>query len=941
MSLLFRPAQPTAERLQSLPALLASFASAFEQSTRLLKVNFAAGSGIPANTLLPHRLTGSEAINVGFRYELKALSSDVHLELKSLLGIPVEVTLVTDAGTDRELCGLVTEAHQEGSDGGFAVYRLVIESGLSVLRKRINARVFVGIDVREVTRRILSEHLDRNAVLKAAFAFEDRCTGTYPTRPFWMQYNESDLDYLRRIWAREGISFVLQPSVESSPEHPQHTLALFDDVYRLEANASATARFHRADGTEQADAIQQWNGVRRLQCGSLARMGWDHGTASPVASQEANAVKQGDLAVSLASTLEDYRHHAPLEDEDADSVATLTRRHMQAREGLAKRFEGQGTVRTFAAGTWFTLAQHPIHDQDEAKDREFLITRLEVEAENNLPKDLQAGLSAFFAGEAAKPTPPYTNTFTCIRRGIPILTEEIDPTDPGMIPARVVGSEQSVVHTDDLGRIKVRFLLTRGCDHPEGGASETDADSAWIRQVETWGSQGFGGSFLPRVGDEVAVEFLGGDPDKPVITGSLHHRTRGTAAFSDASVLPTEKALSGVRSCMHKGAGGNELLFDDTTHQLRTRLASDHAASHLNLGYLVHPRSVGSGTPRGEGFELRTDAWGAVRAEKGLLLTTFRTTGPHLEADPLAGQMESSLELATALSETGEPLGAEKLEANDALKTLKECAQKKKAQGASGKEVPAFNAPVLGLASPDGILSATPASHVLSAGEHLHLTSGEDTNLGIGKRLAMAIKESWSIFVSKSGIKLFAAKEDFQVQAHEGSIQILADKDAKVTSSNGEIQVLAKKHIKLTAGQCQIEVTEKDVNLYMAGPITIKGNLSFGGVQTGPPELPFMPKGEVEELIQERHFRARIYLGADQASHQDDRFTLKSTDGAYVKTRTLKDDLIPGDEFVDLDYPGLMPDTTYALEVVYGEDGSTVSLFEDVPCSGLCTAVMR
>jgi type VI secretion system secreted protein VgrG len=503
----------------------------------------------------------------------------------------------------------------------------------------------------------------------------------------------------------------------------------------------------------------------------------------------------------------------------------------------------------------------------------------------------------------------------------------------------VVGPAGDVVHTDALGRIKVRFLFARSQDHAEAGASGTDADSAWIRQVETWGSQGFGGSFLPRVGDEVAVEFLGGDPDQPIITGSLHNRAKTPASFSEASMLPNEKALSGLRSRMHHGRGGNELVFDDTTAQLRTRIASDHAASHLHLGYLVHPRSGGVGTPRGEGFELRTDAWGVVRAEKGLLLTTYRTSGPQLEADPFAGQLESSLELANALSETGEPLGADKLEANGALKNLKEAAQAKQKQG--GREVPAFSAPLLGLASPDGLLSATPASHILSAGDHLHLTSGEDTNLGVGRRLALAIRESWSVFVSKSGIKLFASGEDFNLQAQDGHIQLLADQNAKVTSANRELKVLARNCIKLTAGQCRIEVTDKDVNLYMPGPLNIQGNLSLGGTQTGPTELPFLPKGELEEVFQERRFRARIYLGTEEASHQKDPFTLKSTNGAYVKVRTLKDDLIPGDAFVDLDYPDLLPDTSYTLEVTYGEDGSRAVLFEDVPCSALCTATNR
>jgi len=145
-------------QLPELPALtaqLSAFASAFLQTTRLLKLTFAADSGVPANLLLPHRLTGREAINEGFRYELEVVSSDAALELKTLLGLPVAVAILADAGGDREICGLVTEVSQLGSDGGFATYRLVIESALAVLAHRRTSRVFTQTDARTLTMQLV------------------------------------------------------------------------------------------------------------------------------------------------------------------------------------------------------------------------------------------------------------------------------------------------------------------------------------------------------------------------------------------------------------------------------------------------------------------------------------------------------------------------------------------------------------------------------------------------------------------------------------------------------------------------------------------------------------------------------------------------------------------------------------------------------------------
>lgn len=186
------------------------------------------------------------------------------------------------------------------------------------------------------------------------------------------------------------------------------------------------------------------------------------------------------------------------------------------------------------------------------------------------------------------------------------------------------------MHVDDLGRIRVRFLFTRSKEHEQAGASDTDADSAWVRLAQMWASQGFGSTFIPRAGDEILIQFLGHDPDKPMVVGCVANSLRQPASFGDVSALPGDKALSGIRSRMIQGRGGNELVLDDTPQQVRARLASDHMASQLNLGYLVEPRRGGTGKPLGEGFELRTSGWGAIRGGQGLLLTTEGGDGNHL-----------------------------------------------------------------------------------------------------------------------------------------------------------------------------------------------------------------------------------------------------------------------------------------------------------------------
>jgi len=809
-----------ASRLPDPSSLLASFAQAFQQSSRLLRLHFAAGAGIPENTLLPHRLTGFETVNGGLRYELVALSSDADIELKTLLGVPVQIEVLTDQGGDRVIVGLVTSVRQEGSDGGFASYRLVVESALAPLGLRRTWRVFLNQTVLDTVRQVVQEHLENNSVLAASLDLDLRCTGQYPQREFVIQCGESDAAFLGRILARDGISFVVSPASDSSADLPKMTLTLFDDPMDLDPNEAGTVRFHRADGTEAQDAITSWEGCRILQPGSVARSAWAPATASARINTESNTGDQGDYGKALASTLEDYRYHPGLGSDPAPFGSLATRR-MQAREGWAKRFEGVGSVRNFQAGTWFTLADHPGHDGDAPQDRDFLLTRVEIEAENNLPGDLAAGpLAALVRPQGSgAPRPPFRCAFTCVRRGIPVMADEIVPPDPGMLTATIVGPQGEEVHTDAGGRVKVRFPFSRPGEHLQAGATGTDLDSAWIRLAQPWGSAGFGASFVPRAGDEVLVSFLGNDPDQPLVVGSVHNGACGPAGFSGASSLPGDRALSGFRSQMLQGSGGNELVFDDTTAEMRARLASDHAQSELNLGRIVHPRSNGVADPKGEGFELRSAAYGAVRGEQGLLITSDGG-GAALDVESLTSQMGSGQNLAGQLSDASQHHQAAGLSTLGPAKALK--ASLEQTAPAKHSPIPAFGDPILALSSPAGIVSATPATQVISAGGAVHLDSGLDTVFAVGKNLVMAVQDAWSVLVAQAVIRIFAGQGDIDLQAQGGQLGILADQDLQVVSVQAGVELLASSSILLAADGVGVELKGGNVNCTLPGTFEVK-----------------------------------------------------------------------------------------------------------------------
>jgi type VI secretion system secreted protein VgrG len=840
-----------------LSSLLPSYASAFTQTTRLLKLHLAAGSGIPDDALLPHRLTGHEAVNEGFRYELEVLSNNAAIELKSLLGVPAQITILADDGSEREIDGIITEVRQEGADGGFAQYRLVIESALVALQHRGTCRIYTETNVVDLSLKILQEHIDTNPVIGAAFHVDNRLQSDYVVRPFWMQFNETDFDYLKRLWAREGISFVLEPARDGLTDHPQHVLILFDDPQNLDANPCESARFHRADGTEQKDAVTEWKARRFLQKGAVSRASWNHTNASLMSAGEATQTEQGTYGNALAETLEDYQYHPPLEDDESGVLDSRTQIRMLALEGQSKHFEGEGSMRTFMAGTWFSLIQHPIHDQDDPQDRKFVITGLDLTAVNNLPADLKAGLSDLLelgASDDKKPEPPYTNRFICVRLGVPILPHEIKPPRPGILCARAVGPEGEEVHVDDLHRIKVRFLFTRPQEHADAGASDTDADSAWVRLAQMWCSQGFGSSFIPRAGDELLIQFMGDDPDKPMAVGCLSNGVKTPTTFSEASVLPTEKTLSGIRSKMIKGLGGNEVVFDDTPHELRARLACDHLASQLNLGYLVNPRRNGSTFPLGEGFELKTEGWGALRANKGMLLTTDESSTDHQENSPLTSQLKASIDISKTLSDASEAHKAEKLEAIKASEDVKKVLEATKHQGTGkkAKKVAAFSEPVLALSSPTGIVSATPSSQAMCIGKDLHATSGKDTNLTVGGKLAMAIKDMWSVFTSNAGMKIIAGKSDISLQAHNGQLNTTADQGMKVLAINGTLEMLAKKGITLATPGAKFQLKDGEINIEGKNCNVFTAMVVLTAPESVNASLPALPKGDPSYNNQEK-----------------------------------------------------------------------------------------
>jgi len=351
----------------------------------------------------------------------------------------------------------------------------------------------------------------------------------------------------------------------------------------------------------------------------------------------------------------------------------------------------------------------------------------------------------------------------------------------------------------------------------------------------------------------------------------LYNGSHATPAFSGAGALPANKTLSGIKSKEHQGGQYNELLLDDTPGEVRAKLSSEPGKTQLNQGFLTHPRSNGKAQPRGEGFELRTDQHGAIRAGHGLLLSTEAQNGAggkQLAREHAQSQLDAALSLSQSLAEvaTGQladtmetgPDGIKPDNSKDGKKdsghlqhhaaavTAWEAGSNTDKDGKTAKDQ-AGQQPLLILSAPAGIASLTEQSQTLSAGSNLNLIAQRDANHTTGRRWLHNVGQHISLFVAgvkdQIALKLIAAKGKVQVQAQSDAMELTADKDVTITSAKGKQQFNGKKEILLTSGGAYVRIKDGKIELHAPGTVSFKGGShDWSGPDSMNIPMPTLPK---------------------------------------------------------------------------------------------------
>lgn len=449
------------------------------------------------------------------------------LDLEAAIGKPAELLITSPwLGTEiRRFCGVVNQIEQLGRGHGYQHYRVSVVPRVWRLTQHVNCRIFQETDVKTIIETLLDEHS-----LKLDTDFKISLNQTPVERLYCVQYRESDWDFISRLLEEEGIYYFFKHD-----ESDKDVVVFGQDpsLHPAIQGADATVPyFAREDALPDRESVQDFSMGEHFQTGNVRLRDWNF---------EQPDLKNKGMMEALAPEssphnaleLYDYPGGYAVPDTVGKSYAKVRLEEMTTRRKIAV---GSSTCTRFMSGHTFTLARCFRRDFDQ---------------EYNLIEVQHMGSAKAGADEALDGRCDYQNSFRCILKNAPFRPSRLTPKPAihGVQTALVVGPEGEEIHTDDRGRVKIKFHWDR--------SEDMEAPTCWIRVAQVWASPSFGAYFLPRIGQEVVVSFEEGDPDRPLVTGCVYYG-------ATPHLLPEEKTKSIIKTNSSPGGeGANVLYFED------------------------------------------------------------------------------------------------------------------------------------------------------------------------------------------------------------------------------------------------------------------------------------------------------------------------------------------------------------------------------------------
>jgi type VI secretion system secreted protein VgrG len=484
-----------------------------------------------------YSMTGREQLGRLFTYEVDLLSTDDSLDLSALLGQPASVQVQRNDHGVREFTGYVTQFSLVGEHGNYTRYRATLRPWLWFLGQNRNCRIFQGQTVPEIIKTLLSEH--------GLGEVSSKLDGTYHKWEYLVQYRESDLSFITRLMEHEGIYYFFTHA------DGKHKLVLADSIHAHptpEAYKHTGVHYHPASSAREAqqnDILDTWVLSRQIRQGHVTLRDFNFTYPQPFDDQRNAPLKMQNATYEL------YDYPGVINQltvkEAKEAAAALAEIRVEEQQADYDTTRGGGPIRGLGVGDVFSLTNFPREDQNKShKDKAHLIVSASysitvAEFESNIVEGAQPVFR--FELSAIDSKQPYR---------LPRITPK--PIVEGPQTATVVGDPKQEVWTDEYGRIKLKFHWDRSPVRDQGA-------SCWVRVSQAWAGHGWGNIHVPRINQEVIVQFLDGDPDRPIVTGCVYNKEQPAPYGKDQLV-----SQSGWKSHSTPGGGAdnfNEIRFED------------------------------------------------------------------------------------------------------------------------------------------------------------------------------------------------------------------------------------------------------------------------------------------------------------------------------------------------------------------------------------------
>ena len=626
----------------------------------------------------------------------------------------------------------------------------------------------------------------------------DELSWTYPAREMIVQWQENDLDFIRRILSEVGIWF----RIELHPDHPNITVILFGDAqrhYRLDHPVDAVSP---SGMSSDGYSLRAMTVKHAVVTGATETLNYNY--------RESRLFRRLTERAEMSRCDEAARgseyHYGDIHLHPGDRYAIGKGQQAETSWHYARiRHERSLVGQTQLGG----VADDPAITPG---------TELSVRG------DAPAAFAAGFVVTAMTASGSRDSGFQAVLSGMPyseiacFRPERLPrPSIAGTLPARISGRSlnDQLARVDEAGRYRVRFDFDRA-------EWQKGRESMWVRLGRPYGGDNYGMHFPLMDNTEVGIAFENGDPERPFIAHVFHDEINPDLVTDRNS---TRNLLRTLRK--------NELRMEDRVGQEHIRLSTEYGKSQLSLGHMVDEQ----GKPRGQGVELRTDNAAALRSAQGFHITTQAQPGAAGSQNDMAAtvaQLESALRLARSLAAS----------AGIAQTPLVDAAPLDALRHAVGKP----GTPTLSLHGEGGLSQTTPGNMLLHAEGQLTAGAKQDLSLNAFRRLALAAGETLSVFVRRAGMMLTAAKGAIRLTAQQGAIEATATEDVTVTSSGGRIVLNAKSELLLMCGGAGIRLKDGTVEVLAPSGFRVKSpNVDFMGGEAVKQAMPSFKRGELAQ----------------------------------------------------------------------------------------------